>query len=99
MTAALCCLTISVMAQTAADLRKIIKLAKKEGLKSLKFGDIHLEFHSTQSIPPPATHPAVPLSGVPLDTDSEKIPGDDVMLYAATPFYDELVAQRDKKAV
>lgn len=81
------------MAKGTANLEKLIELARANGLKRLKHGTTEFEF----STPLPATSDASPL-GVPLSSlePEERPPSDDEMLYASTPYFDELRAEREK---
>ena len=70
-------------------IRKLINFARKQGLKSLKAGDIEFEFSGSPE--PKRRKPLV--MGEPLSSDIE-MPGDDEMLYASTPYFDHLLAER-----
>jgi len=77
--------------ENVKELRKLIALAKKSGLKSLKLGDISFEFNDAK---PEAKPSARPLGlGDPLSSDAV-MPRDDELLYASTPYYQELISQR-----
>lgn len=79
------------MAKGLADLENLIAFARTHGLKSIKYDGIEFEFSAPPL--PPTQLEGTPLASL-LDKDAE-MPGDDEMLFASTPYYDELRAQRD----
>lgn len=79
------------MAKSIGELRKLINLAKKSGLKSLNFDGVSFEFETTT---PATAIPSTSSLASPLDDIGEP-PREDELLYASTPYYDELRAQRE----
>lgn len=79
------------MAKGFADLENLIEFARLNGLKALKYKGIEFEF-SVPATPPHQSH-GNPLASL-LDKDAE-MPADDELLYASTPYFDELRAQRE----
>ncbi len=79
------------MAKSIAELKKLINLARKSGLKSITFDGVSLQFEDSKT---PAT--ATPTgSSVPLASDAV-MPRDDELLYASSPYYDQLKSQREE---
>jgi len=64
------------------ELKEIIKMAKKAGLKRLKTGDVELEFHDAK---PQPMQPDV--SDIP--NDGKRMPSDADMLFYSTDFFDD----------
>lgn len=79
------------MAKSIGELRKLINLAKKSGLKSLNFDGVSFEFNPEAS----ATSHVSPSSLSPMLAEQSEMPREDELLYAAVPYYDELKAQRE----
>lgn len=82
------------MAKDTADLENLIAFARANGLKSLKFKGIEFEFSAQQS-PPPLANPDTLASLLNAADKEAEMPGDDEMLYASSPYFDELRAQRE----
>lgn len=74
------------------DIAKLVRFARKQGLKRLKCGDIEFEF--TQG-PVQAAKAGKITAGEPLTTD-ERPPSEDEFLLWSTPHFDQLRAERDK---
>jgi hypothetical protein len=73
------------------NLLKLVRFARKQGLKRLKCGEIEFEFSS----PPELKARRQPSVGDPLSSDIEE-PGPDEMLYWSSPHFDLLKADRAK---
>lgn len=80
------------MAKDTASLENLIAFARANGLKSLKYNGIEFEF-SAPTIPP-QTDTAGSLASLVKENEAE-MPSDDEMLYASSPYFDELRAQRE----
>lgn len=80
------------MPKSVAELRKLINLARKSGLKSLSFDGVSFEFDQSKQ---PATNNQVG-SLAPLSSDDAVMPRDDELLYASSPYYDQLKSQREE---
>lgn len=74
------------------DIAKLVRFARKNGLKRLKCGDIEFEF--TQG---PMQEARIPRNapGEPITTD-ERPPSEDEFLLWSTPHFDQLRAEREK---
>lgn len=81
------------MAKDTAPLENLIAFARANGLKSLKYKGIEFEFSAPQSPPPPNADTLASLLSA--NDEDAKMPGDDEMLYASSPYFDELRAQRE----
>lgn len=83
------------MARDVTDLEKLIKLARKLGLKNLKFDGVEFEFKS----PAKKTNAMTPPSGGTLASLSEEtmeMPKEDEMLFYSTEHFDKLKTERNK---
>lgn len=74
------------------ELKKLLKLAREFNLRTLKVGDVFVEF----SEPPHVTQKAFePVVIVQSEKDLEsQMPSDDEMLHFSTPYFDVLQSQR-----
>lgn len=82
------------MAKDTADLENLIAFARANGLKSLKYDGVEFEFSAQPPPPPPIADTLASLLASAEDKDAE-LPPDDELLYASTPYFDELRAQRE----
>lgn len=68
------------------QMQKLIDLAKANGLKSISTAAISFQFYDDP--------PKLEAEGSLPENNGEKIPDDDEMLYASTPYFDQLRAER-----
>lgn len=80
------------MAKGATDLEKLLKLAQQYGLKRLKVGSTEFEFGIAIHHSKTPSDLGAPLASL----NEERPPSDDEMLYASTPYFDVLRAEREK---
>lgn len=79
---------------THKELTKLVRFARKQGLKFLKCGEVEFEFSNPSQVRVRAQKGT---AGEPLKSD-EKMPTDDEMLFRSSPYYDELLNQRENSA-
>jgi hypothetical protein len=85
------------MKLTPLKLKNLVKTAKDLGVKRFKFDNLEIEFWEQEG--PAAFVPVA--DGQPLASSDVDMPTEDEMLYASSPYFDVIRAQRQeaKKAV
>lgn len=76
------------------ELKRLLTIASKFNLKHLTIGDVEFEFRDHAPIKTTKSPQDVPVIVKDPDDLDAKMPPDDEMLFASTPYFDVMQAQR-----